>query len=170
MNQIKTFAYTVTSKTALTNLKYHLKVALNILRKEAKKNHGLISNQREKHKDLLKKVEQNNCEAKFENLPVPKKQKSNLTGIVGATNDARKSAQNISVPQKKQIPQKTFEEIITIVDESDMNSTVPTNNTNQSTYISLPSKHFSEQLRETKWMDFFYHHNNVHRLTSYKTY
>ena len=104
MNQIKAFAYTVTSKTALTNLQYHLKVALNILRKEAKKDHGLISNQREKHEDLLKKVEQNNCEAKFENLPVPKKQKSNLTGIVGATNDARKSAQNISVPHKKQIP------------------------------------------------------------------
>ena len=34
---------------------------------------------------------------------------------------------------KKQIPQKTFEDVITIVDESDMNSTVPTNCTNQST-------------------------------------
>ena len=76
---------------------------------------------------------QNNCETKFKNLPVPRKQKSNLTGRVGAANDARKSAQNISVAPKKQIPQKTFEDVITIVDESDMNCTVPTNCTNQST-------------------------------------
>ena len=46
---------------------------------------------------------------------------------------------HISVASKKQVPQKTFEGIITIVDESDMIYTVPTNSTNQSTYISLPS-------------------------------
>ena len=33
-----------------------------------------------------------------------------------------------------------FEEIITIVNESDMNSTVPTNNTNQSTYACISKK------------------------------
>ena len=132
----------------MSNLQYHLKEALNILRKEAKSDHGLILNQREKHKDLHKKVAQNNYETKFENLPVARKQKSNLTGRVGAANDARKSAQNISVAPKKQIPQKKFEEIITIIDESDMNSTVPTNSTNQSTYISLPSEHCREEREE----------------------
>ena len=60
--------------------------------------------------------------------------------------DARKSSQNISVVPKNQIPQKTFEEIITIVvDEGDMNSTVPTNSTNQSTYKSLPSENCREE-------------------------
>ena len=101
MNQMKALTYTVTSENALTNLQYHLKKALNILRKERKYDHGLILNQGEKHKDLHKKVAQNNCETKFENLPVPRKQKSNFTGRVGAANDARKSAQNISVASKK---------------------------------------------------------------------
>ena len=45
----------MTSESALTNLQYHLKEALNVLRKEAKSDHGLILNQREKHKDLHKK-------------------------------------------------------------------------------------------------------------------
>ena len=138
----------MTSESALTNLQYHLKEALNVLRKEAKSDHGLILNQREKHKDLLKKVVQNNYEAKFVNLPVARKQKSNLTGRVGTANDARKSAQNISVAPKKQITHKTFEEIITIVDESDMNSAVPANSTNQSTYISLPSEYYREEREE----------------------
>ena len=120
----------------------------NILCKEAKSDHGLILHQREKHKDLHKTVAQNNYETKFENLPVARRQKSNLTGRVGAANDTRKSAQHISVAPKKQIPQKTFEEIITIVDESDMNSTVPTNSTNQSTYVSLPSEHCREEREE----------------------
>ena len=141
MNQVKALTYTVTSESALTNLQYHLKEALNILRKETKSDHGLLLNQREKHKDLHKKLTKNNCEKKFENLPVPRKQKLNLTERVGATIDARRSAKNISVAPKKQIPHKTFEEIITIVNESDMNSTVPTNSTNQSTYISLSSEH-----------------------------
>ena len=145
MNQIKTLTYTVTSESALPNLQYHLKKALNILRKESKRDHGLMLNQREKHKDLQKKVAQNNYETKFESLPVPRKQKSNLTGRVDAANDPNKTAQNISVAAKKQIPQKMFEEIITIVDESDMNSAVPTNTTNQSTYISLPSEYCREE-------------------------
>ena len=76
----------MTSESALTNLQYHLKAALNILRKEAKSDHGLILNQREKHRDLHKKVAQS-YETKFQNLPVPRKQKSNLTGRVGAAND-----------------------------------------------------------------------------------
>ena len=91
----------MTSESALINLQYHLKEALNVLRNEAKSDHGLILNQREKHKASIKKVAQNNCEAKFENLPVARKQKSNLIGIVGTANDARKSAQNISVAPKK---------------------------------------------------------------------
>ena len=45
----------MTSESALTNLQYHLKEALNVLREEAKSDHGLILNQREKHKDLHKK-------------------------------------------------------------------------------------------------------------------
>ena len=122
--------------------------SVNILRKEAKSDHGLILNQREKHKGLHKKVTQNNCETKFENSPVPRKQKLNLTERVGATIDARKSAQNISVAPKKQIPHKTLEEIITIVNESDMNFTVPTNSTNQSTYISLSSEHCRKEREE----------------------
>ena len=46
MNQIKALTYTVTSESALTNLQYHLIEALNMLRKEAKSDHGLILNQR----------------------------------------------------------------------------------------------------------------------------
>ena len=55
MNQIKASTYIVTSESALTNLQCHLKEVLNILRKEAKSDYGLILNQREKHKDLHKK-------------------------------------------------------------------------------------------------------------------
>ena len=101
MNQIKALTYTVTSESALPNLQYHLKEALNILRKESKSDHGFILNQREKHKDLQKKIAQNNYETKFESLPVPRKQKSNLTGRLDAANDPKKSAQNISVAPKK---------------------------------------------------------------------
>ena len=100
----------MTNESALTNLQYHLKEALNMFRKEAKNDHGFILNQREKHKDLHKKVAQNNYGTKLENLSVARKQKSNLTGRVGAAKGARKSAQNISVAPKKQIPQKAFEE------------------------------------------------------------
>ena len=39
MNQMKALTYTVTSESALTNLQYHLKEALNILRKERKNYH-----------------------------------------------------------------------------------------------------------------------------------
>ena len=46
MNQIKALTYTVTSESALTNLQSHLKEVLNILRKEAKSDYGLILNQR----------------------------------------------------------------------------------------------------------------------------
>ena len=63
----------MTSESALTNLQYHLKEALNMLRQEAKNGQGFILNQREKHKDLHKKVAQNNYETKVENLPVPRK-------------------------------------------------------------------------------------------------
>ena len=61
------------SESALTNLQYHLKEALNILRKEAKSDHGFILNQREKHKDLHEKVAQNNYETKLENLSAASK-------------------------------------------------------------------------------------------------
>ena len=101
---------------------YILTVHFNILREEDKNYHGLILNQKKKHKnlkDLHKNVAQNNYKTKFENLPVPSRQKSNLTEKVGAANGARNNVQNILEASKKQIPQKTFEEIITIVDESD---------------------------------------------------
>ena len=101
---------------------YILTVHFNILREEDKNYHGLISNQKKKHKDLKdlhKNVAQNNYETKFENLPAPRKQKPNLTEKIGTANDARNNVQNILEASKKQIPQKTFEEIITTVDESD---------------------------------------------------
>ena len=111
INQIKALTYTVTSESAQTNLQqHHLKEALNLLSKEPKTGHVLILNQRQKHKDLHKEVAQNKHKTKFENLPVPRKQKSNLTGRVGAENDPRKSTQNISVAPKKQILKKKFED------------------------------------------------------------
>ena len=107
------------SKIGIYVLVYILTVHFNILREEDKNYHGLISNQKKKHKDLHKNVAQNNYKTKFENLPVPSRQKSNLTEKVGAANGARNNVQNILEVSKKQIPQKTIEEIITIVDESD---------------------------------------------------
>ena len=59
-------------------------------------------------------VEENTTEAKrtypeidlnqpgFEQLPIPKRQKTSLTGKVGVVSDARRAATNISVYPKKQ--------------------------------------------------------------------
>ena len=72
-----------------------------MLQDEVRTDHGLI-------------VEENATEVKrtspgvnlnqpgFEQFPIPKRQKSSLTGTVGVASDARRAATNISVYPKKQ--------------------------------------------------------------------
>ena len=100
-NHIKSLTYTASSEDTLNKLKILLKECLHMLQDEVGTDHDLI-------------VEENATETKrtcpeinlnqpgFEQLPIPKRQKSSLTGRVGVASDARRAATNISVLSKKQ--------------------------------------------------------------------
>ena len=116
LNQIKSLTLTASSEDTLNKLKILLKECLHMLQDEVRTDHGLI-------------VEENATETKrtcpeinlnqpgFEQLLIPKRQKSSLTGRVGVASDARRATTNISVLPKKQKKEQMLIEETVIEDE-----------------------------------------------------
>ena len=83
-----------------------------MLQDEVRIDHGLIV---EENATETKRTspEFNLYQPGFEQLPIPKRQNSSLTGRVGVASDARRAATNISVlPKKQKEGQMTIEEIV----------------------------------------------------------
>ena len=101
LNQIKSLTYTARSEDTLNKLKSLLKECLLVLQDEVRTDHGLI--EEENATDVKKASPEINInQPGFEQLPIPKRQKSSSTGRVGVASDARRAASNISIYPKKQ--------------------------------------------------------------------
>ena len=86
-----------------------------MLQDEVRTDHGLIV---EENATEVRRTspEINLNQPGFEQLPIPKRQKSSLTGRVGVASDARRAASNISVyPKKQKKEQMVIEE--TVIDD-----------------------------------------------------
>ena len=101
LNQIKSLTYIASSEDTLNKLKTLLKECLHVLQNEVITDHGLIE---EENKTETKRTspEINLNQPGFEQLLIPKRQKSSLPGRAGVASDAWRAATNISVLTKKQ--------------------------------------------------------------------
>ena len=105
LNQIKSSTYTARSEDTLNKLKFLLKECLHMLQDEVRVDHGLIVEENAKE---VKRTspEINLNQPGFEQLQIPKRQKSRLSERGGVAIDARRVASNFSVYPKKQQQQQ----------------------------------------------------------------